>query len=94
MEDEFVLFWGGPFSNWYPSPFTVDGVEYNCGEQFMMQKKALLFGDIESAKLIMEERNPREQKVLGRKVKNFDPVIWDSVCRDNSFLAIVIYLVL
>jgi ribA/ribD-fused uncharacterized protein len=82
MEDNFVLFWGGPFSNWYPSEFIHGGVDYNCGEQFMMQKKALYFGDTETANLIMQETSPREQKALGRKVKNFDAAAWDTVCQD------------
>ena len=45
--DRFVLFWNGPFSQWYPSKFTIDGIEYNCCEQYMMAKKALMFGDAE-----------------------------------------------
>ena len=42
---EFHMFWGGPFSQWYPSPFEVEGTKYNCTEQYMMAKKAELFGD-------------------------------------------------
>ena len=33
-----------PFSKWSPSPFTMDLVEYNCVEQFMMVAKTCLFG--------------------------------------------------
>ena len=38
INDDIVLFWRPPsaFSQWTPSPFTVDSVEYNCAEQFMM----------------------------------------------------------
>ena len=47
ISDDVVLFWHTPsfFSQWTPSPFTVDLVEYNCTEQFMMASKARLFGD-------------------------------------------------
>ena len=40
-----VLFWHSPsyFSQWYPSPFVVDGVSYSCAEQFMMAEKTRLF---------------------------------------------------
>lgn len=87
MEAEFngvkyTFFWGGIFSNWCPSDFEVDGIKYNCGEQYMMYQKAITFGDEESAKLILAEKSPRNQKALGRKVKNFDVSIWDSVNYD------------
>ena len=52
--DEFVFFWGGPFSNWYKTKFKmlVDSTEYifNCAEQAMMVHKAHLFNDGESIK--------------------------------------------
>jgi ribA/ribD-fused uncharacterized protein len=79
MEKEYVFFWGGLYSNWYRSKFTIDNVEYNCSEQYMMQQKALLFNDIESAKAIMATDNPREQKRIGRKIKNYDQKKWDDV---------------
>jgi hypothetical protein len=79
---KYTFFWGGIFSNWYPSNFEVDAINYNCGEQYMMYQKATTFGDDESAKLILSEKSPRNQKALGRKVKNFDVSIWDSVKYD------------
>lgn len=38
----FTFFFGSasPFSQWHPSVFTVDGVEFCCAEQFMMYRKA------------------------------------------------------
>jgi len=80
--DKYDFFWGGPFSNWYPSNFVVDGVKFNCGEQFMMYTKAKTFGDEESAELIMNTQNPRDQKKLGRKVKNYDNDKWAEVRYD------------
>lgn len=77
MAKKCYFFWGGPFSNWDTSFFTVDGIEYNCGEQFFMHMKALQFGDKESAEKIMKEKNPREQKALGRKIKGFIPEEWN-----------------
>jgi ribA/ribD-fused uncharacterized protein len=60
----------------------MDGVEYNCSEQAMMSKKALFFGDIEANEKIMASKSPREQKAIGRTVKNFDVDKWSSVSRD------------
>lgn len=53
------------------------GVEYNCGEQYMMAKKAEMFDDYETLMKIMDTPLPNEQKSLGRRVKNFDADKWD-----------------
>jgi len=81
VKNNMILFWGGTYSQWCPSKFTIDGVEYNCCEQYMMAKKALLFEDNESYKMIMYADNPRDQKAFGRRVKGFDKDKWESVCR-------------
>lgn len=81
-QEKFHLFYGGPFSQWAHSPFTVDGVEYNCAEQYMMAQKARLFGDNVRLKLIMGTDDPSEQKALGKKVKNFRKNVWEAVARD------------
>ena len=44
-KENFIFFYGGIYSQWYPSNFVIDGVEYNCAEQYMMHQKALLFSD-------------------------------------------------
>ena len=44
----------------------------------MMYHKAVVFRDHETAKQIMLEPGPKEQKALGRKVKGFDRKVWDS----------------
>lgn len=66
----------GEFSQWYMSPFHIEGITYNCCEQYMMWSKAMLFGDSCNAKLILNEKNPYIQKCIGRKVKNFDDKVW------------------
>lgn len=46
-----IFFWRefehpyGFLSQWYESPFEVDGVTYQTAEMWMMIQKALLFGD-------------------------------------------------
>jgi ribA/ribD-fused uncharacterized protein len=81
----YVFFWGGTFSQWCPSPFEIDGEKYNCCEQYMMAKKALLFGDIQSYKKIMNTKDPKVQKAIGRTVKNFDRTTWEKVCREYVY---------
>ena len=77
----YMFFWGGMFSNWYISDdqFTVDGITYNCGEQYMMYQKAMTFNDKETAKKILDEIVPNEQKKLGRLVKNYNDSTWNRV---------------
>ena len=38
----------GFLSNWYPSPFTLDGQYFTSVEQYMMYRKAITFGDTET----------------------------------------------
>jgi ribA/ribD-fused uncharacterized protein len=77
ITDTHVYFWKGYLSQWFKSKMVDEfGLEYNCCEQFMMFQKALLFKDFEIAEKILATSNPREQKELGRFVKNFDEKKW------------------
>jgi len=74
---KYKFFWGGKFSNFYPSEFTINNITFNCGEQYFMYQKAITFNDIESANKILLTETPNKQKALGKKIKNFDSKIWD-----------------
>lgn len=85
---KYLFFWGHTpnkdgsigkscFSQWWESPFEVEGNMYKTAEHWMMAEKARLFGDEEMLDKIMITDNPMEAKQLGRKVKNFDPKTWD-----------------
>ncbi|KAK7468172.1 hypothetical protein BaRGS_00036585 [Batillaria attramentaria] len=78
QKEEFEFFYGknSPFSQHYPVKFEVDGVTYNCAEQYMMHQKAVVFKDSEMSGKIMATSNPVEQKRYGRKVRNFDKDVW------------------
>lgn len=81
MEEKlnFSFFYGGYYSQWFPSKMRINNISYcNC-EQYMMSKKADLFGDIDIFNKIMNETNPKVIKNLGKKVKNFDEKVWDKV---------------
>ena len=75
--ERFTFFYHGPFCQWYKSPFVLDGISYNCAEQYMMAEKARLFGDHQILARIMKANDPYDQKELGKKVKNFDQKTWD-----------------
>lgn len=87
---EFLLFWGHQpspdgdltkscFSQWWKTDFYSVTKHYCCMEQFMMAKKAELFGDEEILKQILSSEDPKQIKALGRKVKNFDEAIWNEI---------------
>lgn len=85
--DDYILFKSGYPSQWYPSEFEIEGKKYvNC-EQYMMEQKAVVFGDNEIADLVMKTSDPKTQKELGRKVKNFDVKTWDNFADDIVFKA-------
>lgn len=63
-------------SQWFECKFIEDGITFNSAEQYMMYRKAILFNDINIAKLILQKKSQREIKALGRIVSNFDDKIW------------------
>src|SRR5678816_3298384 len=56
-------------------------------DRFMMAEKARVFGDEEVLAQILASKNPREQKALGRKVRDFDATLWNDVCRGVVYAA-------
>lgn len=86
---KFTFFYqsASPFSNWHPSPFTVNKTKFATSEQFMMFGKAMLFGDLAEATNIMESDDPRENKKVSRFIRGFKPTIWDKHCKDVVYVA-------
>ncbi len=64
-------------SQWWPSPFTVDGVEYGTAEHWMMASKARLFGDPEAERKAVAASSPAQAKKIGRLVRGFDEALWE-----------------
>ena len=85
--DKHVFFWSGPFSNWDMGNFTAtlfnDNITFNCSEQAMMYCKAFIFKDYGVAEKILATKSPREQKALGRTVKNFDQAAWEGMALER-----------
>lgn len=87
-ETAIIYFWGHTpnpkkitaacLSQWYDCYFEVNGIQYHTTEQYMMASKALLFKDDEVYQEIMAANNPHDYKKLGRKVRNFEPGLWDA----------------
>lgn len=85
--DKFVFFYGGVFSQWFYHDMEIDGVTYNCAEQYMMAMKAKTFNDTASLEKIMGTFDPREQKAYGRKVQGFDADMWNCVAKNYVYKA-------
>ncbi|MFJ8110776.1 NADAR family protein [Streptomyces sp. NPDC096132] len=63
-------------SQWWPSPFVVDGVTYATAEHWMMAEKARLFGDTEAERRALAAAHPSQAKKAGRLVRGFDETVW------------------
>ncbi|MEU2182787.1 NADAR family protein [Streptomyces thermolilacinus] len=63
-------------SQWWPSPFIVDGVRYATAEHWMMAAKARLFGDAEAEHQAVSAAGPAQAKRVGRLVRGFDEAVW------------------
>jgi len=81
-QEKFTFFWKGEFSQFYPAKIVVDNITYSTNEQYMMAGKAILFNDRDTLLKIMNTSNPREQKALGREVKNFDKDKWEAEAKN------------
>ncbi|MFG2334566.1 NADAR family protein [Streptomyces sp. NPDC048604] len=85
---KFLHFWGhrprpdgqlsaSCMSQWWPSPFEVDGIRYATAEHWMMAGKARLFGDAEAERAALEAKSPAAAKKAGRLVRGFDDAVWE-----------------
>lgn len=85
---KYLYFWGhrpqrdgsigkGCLSQWWPAPFTAEGVEYATAEHWMMARKARLFGDVEAERRVIAATSPRQAKSAGRAVRGFDQQVWE-----------------
>lgn len=70
----------GCLGQWWPSRFTIQGVEYLCAEQWMVAEKARLFGDEEMLAAILRTQSPKQMKAYGRSVRNFRQEVWEARC--------------
>ncbi|NQZ76698.1 MAG: NADAR family protein [Ekhidna sp.] len=85
---KYLFFWGHQpskdgsitsscFSQWWESPFEVNGVTYRTAEHWMMAEKARLFDDKIALASILGVQTPSEAKKWGRRVKNFVQDVWE-----------------
>ena len=69
----------GFLSNWYPSPFDLDGVHFTSAEQYIMYKKCMVFGDVASAKKVLATEDTKEQQAIGQNAKGYVGKVWEGM---------------
>ncbi|MGN0978144.1 MAG: NADAR domain-containing protein [Faecousia sp.] len=67
----------GFLSSWYPCGFTLEGKRYCCPEQYVLEQKALLSGDMQTAGRILSAKDCRELQMFENTGNNVDPRTWD-----------------
>lgn len=91
ITDKLVLFFGNNdiCSNFYLCPLLYEGHKFHSSEQLFMYLKAKTFEDWDTMKEIIKCKTPREAKTLGRKVRNYDNKVWNSLRDDCMYVAIL-----
>lgn len=75
----------GYLSNWYMADFVWSDMTFSSIEQYMMYRKAVLFGDTEIAHQILSTDNVGKIKALGRAVRDYNDTVW------NGMRQIIVY---
>ena len=67
ITEKYHLFSGrySPFSNFFPAPFKLNGLQFSCNEQFYQHEKAMACGNHQAATSIMMSQDPVLMKKIG-----------------------------
>ncbi len=79
----------GCLSNWYPSPFDLDGIHFSSAEQYIMYRKCMLFGDEPSAKAVLATNDPKQQQAIGRNASGYMETVWAGARQMAAFRALM-----
>lgn len=66
----------GYLSNWYISPFDLDGIHFSSVEQYIMYQKCKIFGDEESADAVLATNDPETQQSIGKNASGYIENVW------------------
>ena len=64
------------YSNFHPSPFTIDGICFPSAEHYIQYHKALLFGHSVTANSILKSGTSLESKKLSYNISDFSRSKW------------------
>lgn len=66
----------GYLSNWYISPFDLDGKHFTSVEQYIMYRKCMAFGDADSAEAVLKTDDTAQQQKIGRNAFGYIDSVW------------------
>ena len=69
----------GYLSNWYKSPFDLDGLHFTSVEQYIMYRKCKIFGDDVSAAAVLATDDTATQQAIGRKASGYIGSVWSGI---------------
>jgi ribA/ribD-fused uncharacterized protein len=84
MDERFTFFWraDSPFSQWHAeAPFEKFGLRFATAENWMMWRKAQLFGAPPALLQAILNADPAAAKALGRQASGFVEPVWQVVAR-------------
>ena len=67
----------GFLSNWYLSPFDLDGMHFTSLEQYIMYRKCMLFREGDLARMVLATNDPGTQQLIGRSIPSYLHKVWD-----------------
>ena len=77
-----------PLSNFYPAPFTMDGIHYKNTEQYIQHNKAKFFKDDATAKRIMESETAIQCQRLSREIEGYNRNDWEDNAKELCYKGI------
>lgn len=88
--DKLYCFCKGPLGNWHHSDIHYCGNYFFSSEQLFMYLKAVFFKDSEAMTHILQAKDNKEAKRIGRSVKHFDENRWAQY-KDSLMLTALFY---
>ena len=85
LDDNTYAFFGelNPFSNFHPSPFSLNNITYNTSEHFIQSEKAKHYGDSKMELAILSCETALEAKKMGHQItKSKDTGEWKEVAKE------------
>lgn len=79
----------GYLSNWYMSPFDLDGMHFTSVEQYIMYRKCMAFNDEKSAAAVMATNDTAEQQEIGHNVSGYIANVWAGMRQMVVFRALL-----
>ena len=84
--DTIIGFFGElhPFSNFYPSKFICENIEFHSSEQYIQMKTAEYFDDEVAKECILKAEDAQDCKEIARDINNFNRNEWSKVAKELS----------